>query len=51
MVYIKNLVNAILAKHTGQALDKIEKDTDRDFILYAEAAKEYGNTERIIQKR
>ncbi|MEM5782561.1 MAG: ATP-dependent Clp endopeptidase proteolytic subunit ClpP, partial [Candidatus Aenigmatarchaeota archaeon] len=45
---IKQRVNEILAKHTGQHLEKIEKDTDRDFYLSAEEAKEYGIIDKII---
>ena len=48
---IKNKLNQILAKHTGQALKKIEKDTDRDFYMTAEEAKEYGIVDEIIKKR
>jgi ATP-dependent Clp protease protease subunit len=46
---IKERVNKILAKHTGQPLEKIEKDTDRDFYLTAEEAKEYGLIDKIIE--
>ena len=45
---IKSKVNQILAKHTGQPLEKIEKDTDRDFYLTAEEAKDYGLIDKII---
>lgn len=46
---IKERLNQILAKHTGQPLNKIEKDTDRDFYLSAGEAKEYGVIDRIIK--
>ncbi|MCX8015909.1 MAG: ATP-dependent Clp endopeptidase proteolytic subunit ClpP [Patescibacteria group bacterium] len=46
---IKNKVNEILSKHTGQPLEKIEKDTDRDFYLSAPDAKEYGLIDGIVQ--
>ncbi|MGB9847933.1 MAG: ATP-dependent Clp endopeptidase proteolytic subunit ClpP [Minisyncoccia bacterium] len=46
---IKNKINEILSKHTGQPLEKIEKDTDRDFYLSAPDAKEYGIIDGIIQ--
>lgn len=46
---IKNKVNEILSKHTGQPLEKIERDTDRDFYLSAPEAKEYGLIDGIIQ--
>ncbi len=42
-------LNQILAKHTGQDISKIEKDTDRDFFMTAEEAKEYGLIDKIIQ--
>ncbi|GIW65873.1 MAG: ATP-dependent Clp protease proteolytic subunit [Candidatus Parcubacteria bacterium] len=45
---IKSKVNQILAKHTGQPLEKIERDTDRDFYLTAEEAKDYGLIDKII---
>ncbi len=46
---IKNKVNEILSKHTSQPLEKIERDTDRDFYLSAPEAKEYGLIDGIIQ--
>lgn len=45
---VKVQVNKILAKHTGQPLSKIEKDTDRDFFMSAEEAKKYGIVDSII---
>lgn len=45
----KDKLTAILAKHTGQPIDKMEKDTDRDFFLSAEEAKKYGLIDKIIQ--
>lgn len=48
---IKDKLNQILAKHTGQSLSKIEKDTDRDFYLSAQEAKEYGLVDEIIKKK
>ncbi len=46
---IKDKLNQILAKHTGQPMAKIEKDTDRDFYLSAQGAKEYGVVDEIIK--
>lgn len=46
---IKNQLNQILAKHTGQPVKKIESDTDRDFWMTAEEAKKYGILDKIIQ--
>jgi ATP-dependent Clp protease protease subunit len=48
---IKNRVNQILAFHTGKPIEVIEKDTDRDFWMNAEEAKEYGIIDKIIRKR
>ena len=48
---IKGKLNQILAKHTGQKLDKIEKDSDRDFYLTASEAKEYGLIDEIIKNK
>ena len=48
---IKQNMNEILAKHTGQGLTKIEKDTDRDFWLTAEEAEKYGIIDEVIRKR
>lgn len=45
---IKDRINKILAKHTGQPLSKIAKDTDRDFYLSADEAKEYGVIDKIL---
>jgi ATP-dependent Clp protease protease subunit len=45
------LLDQILAQHTGQALDKVKKDTDRDFIMTAEQAKDYGIVDDIISSR
>lgn len=48
MLRIKNQVNTILSKHTGQNMKKIENDTDRDFFMTPEEAKEYGVIDRVI---
>ena len=50
-LYMKKIVNEILAKHTGQTVKKIEKDTDRDNFLNAEEAVKYGLVDKIIDKR
>ena len=46
---IKNQLNQILSKHTGQSIKTIEADTDRDFWMTAEEAKKYGIIDKIIQ--
>lgn len=48
---IKDRLNQVLAKHTGQSLAKIEKDTDRDFWLTAQEAKDYGLVDEIIKTK
>jgi ATP-dependent Clp protease, protease subunit len=47
----RKLLDEILAQHTGQPLEKISKDTDRDFIMTAEQAKEYGLIDEVISSR
>ena len=44
-------INKILVKHTHQSLEKIERDTDRDFFMSAEQAKEYGIIDDVIEHR
>ena len=51
MARVRDIVNGILAKHTGQSLKKIVADTDRDNFFSAEKAKEYGIIDRVIEKR
>ena len=51
IIKIKEKINKILAKHTGQSLEKVEKDTDRDFYLSAEEAKEYGIIDEVIKTK
>lgn len=48
---MKQKLNGILANHTGQAIDKIDRDTDRDYILQASDAVEYGLVDQVIEKR
>jgi len=45
---LRDKLNEILAKHTGQPLDKIQKDTDRDYFMSAEEAKAYGLVDEVI---
>ncbi|NML45171.1 ATP-dependent Clp endopeptidase proteolytic subunit ClpP [Ramlibacter sp. G-1-2-2] len=47
----KAVLNRILAERTGQPLEKIERDTDRDYFLEAEEAKNYGLVDQVIAKR
>ncbi len=48
---IRRQLNDIYVKNTGQTLQKIEKDMDRDFFMSAEEAKEYGLIDRVIEER
>jgi ATP-dependent Clp protease protease subunit len=48
---MKARLNQILANHTGQPIEKIDKDTDRDYILQAQEAVDYGIVDQVIAKR
>lgn len=48
---IRRQLNEIYAQRTGQPLEKIERDMDRDFFMSAEEAKEYGLIDRVIEER
>ncbi len=47
---IKQRLNEILLKHTGQSLDKIEQDTDRDKFMSASEAKDYGLVDAVLDR-
>ncbi|ACK67500.1 ATP-dependent Clp protease, proteolytic subunit ClpP [Rippkaea orientalis PCC 8801] len=51
ILYLKQLLNQHLASHTGQPLDKIAEDTERDFFMSAEDALEYGLIDQVINRR
>jgi len=51
IVKIKEKLNKILCQHTSQPLEKVEKDTDRDFYLSAEEAKDYGIIDEVIKPK
>ena len=46
--HLKDRLNGILAKHTGQEVSKIEKDTDRDYFMSADEAKSYGLVDEVV---
>ena len=48
---MRSMLDAILAKHTGQEIEKISKDTDRDFIMSAEEGVAYGILDEVISSR
>ncbi|NWF61291.1 MAG: ATP-dependent Clp endopeptidase proteolytic subunit ClpP [Fischerella sp.] len=50
ILYFRQLINRILATNTGQSIEKIEMDSERDFFMSAEEAKEYGLIDSIILK-
>ncbi|MCB9737681.1 MAG: ATP-dependent Clp protease proteolytic subunit [Deltaproteobacteria bacterium] len=50
MLHIKGQLNAIVARHTGQAIEKIKSDTDRDFYLSADEATEYGVIDAVVRR-
>jgi ATP-dependent Clp protease, protease subunit len=47
---MRSVINQLLAEHSGQSINKVEKDTERDYIMSAQQAKEYGLIDEIIQK-
>ncbi len=51
IVRVREILNEILSTHTGQSIEKIHEDSDRDFILEAEAALKYGLVDKIIVSR
>ncbi|MCX6384267.1 MAG: ATP-dependent Clp protease proteolytic subunit [Actinobacteria bacterium] len=51
MLRVRDSLNRIIANHTGQEVKKVSKDTERDFILTSEEAKEYGIIDEVIYKK
>lgn len=47
----RDVLNEVIAQHTGQTVEKVAKDTDRDYYMTAEEAKEYGVVDEILIKR
>ncbi|MBI3964931.1 MAG: ATP-dependent Clp protease proteolytic subunit [Chloroflexi bacterium] len=50
-IRLRTLLNGLLERHTGQAIDRIERDTDRNFYMSGEQAKEYGLVDEVITAR
>jgi ATP-dependent Clp protease protease subunit len=48
---LRESMNKILAKHTGQNIERIEKDVERDYIMVADQAKEYGIVDQVISRK
>lgn len=51
ILQLKHRLNQLLAEHTGQPIEQIEKDTDRDNFMNAQTAKEYGLVDAVLDKR
>jgi ATP-dependent Clp protease, protease subunit len=51
ILYLKKQLNDTLAKHTGQSMERIEQDTERDFFMSAQEAMEYGLVDQVIDRR
>ncbi len=51
ILYLKKKLNNHLAEHTGQPLDKIQEDTERDFFMSAEEAQDYGLIDQVISRK
>ena len=51
ILYIKDRLNTLLADHTGQSLEKIQEDTERDFFMSATEATEYGLIDKVLDRR
>jgi ATP-dependent Clp protease protease subunit len=48
---MKDMLNDILAHHTGQPLKRVKRDTDRDFFMSSKEAKEYGLIDEVVQRK
>jgi ATP-dependent Clp protease, protease subunit len=51
IIHVKETLNSILARHTGQELEKVQKDTDRNFFMNSNDAKAYGLIDHVIANR
>lgn len=51
ILQLKERLNQLLADHTGQSVDKLSRDTDRDNFMDAKAAKDYGLIDHVLEKR
>jgi ATP-dependent Clp protease protease subunit len=51
ILFLKQRLNEMLARHTGQSIERIERDTDRDNFLSADASVEYGLVDKVLNKR
>ena len=51
ILFIRERLNKLMAQHSGRTLEEIERDTNRDNFMSAEAAKEYGLIDEVINQR
>ena len=51
IIKLRNRLNSILSEKTGQSLEKIERDTERDFFMLADEAKQYGIVDEVMVRR
>eukprot|EP00456_Euglypha_rotunda_P039950 TRINITY_DN3080_c0_g1_i2.p1 TRINITY_DN3080_c0_g1~~TRINITY_DN3080_c0_g1_i2.p1 ORF type:complete len:207 (-),score=55.80 TRINITY_DN3080_c0_g1_i2:609-1229(-) len=51
ILYLRERLNKLMADHTGQPIERIAKDVERDYFMSAEAAKDYGMIDRILETR
>jgi ATP-dependent Clp protease protease subunit len=51
ILYLRQKLNELMAKHTGQPIERIERDTDRDFFFSGDAAVEYGLVDKVLANR
>jgi len=51
MLHVRDNLNEILSRHTGQTIKKITEDTDRDYFMSAEEAKTYGIVDRVVKRK
>ena len=51
ILYLRSKLNELMARHTSQPIDRIEKDTDRDRFMSAEEAKAFGLIDEVFEKR
>ena len=49
IIDVRKRLDEIIAKHTGQPLEKVQKDTERDYFMSAEEAREYSIVDRVIE--
>lgn len=51
MLRLKKRLNGIISRHTGRSEEQVEKDTDRDYFMTPEEAKDYGLVDEVVQSR